>query len=273
MSKPDPNQMTFFEHLEELRGRLFKSILLFLLVFALCFAFAREIFDVLAVPFYAAKNGPGSFGMIEIGEPFMARIKAAAYVAVILSSGIFFYHFWGFVAPGLSRKEKRVAIPFFFFMAFFFMAGCAFSFFQVVPNVIDFLLSWNDGGSSNITRSAYLSTLFTFVLGMGTCFEIPIVIFVLGKLGIVSPRFLMAKFKYAILIIFIIAAIITPTPDVFTQTLFAGPMIVLYLLGVGAAWLVRPKEKEEEAPQDEDEDDDEESISADEDSESEASAD
>jgi len=246
MTRRDPNQMTLFEHLEELRTRIFRSLLVWIVVFALCLSFSRDLFDLLAQPFYHAPHGPGSFGAIDPKEPFFAHIKASFWVSLILGSGIFFFHFWSFVSPGLTKGERKAAIPFFIFMAIFFVSGCFFCFFQVFPSVIDFLLSWNEGGLSSYTRSHYLSLLFAMVLGMGVCFEIPVVIFVLGRFNIVSPRFLMAKFKWAVLLAFVLAAIITPTPDVMTQTLFAGPMVLLYLLGVGAAWLVTPGRREAE---------------------------
>lgn len=247
MTKKDPNTLNFFEHLDELRGRLFKSFLLWLAVFIVCFIYVKPIFSFLAQPYIDISDGDVRFAAFDLKEPFMANIKAAFWVSLIFSSGIFFYHIWGFVAPGLTKKEKRFAIPFLIFMTFFFMGGCYFSFTRVFPYALDYLIGWNGEGLDAYTRSSYLSLLFAFVLGMGASFEMPMIIFFLAKIGLVTPKFLLAKFKYAVILIFTLAAIITPTPDIWMQTFLAGPMLVLYLLGVGAAYFVKRKEDDEES--------------------------
>ncbi|PIE90302.1 MAG: twin-arginine translocase subunit TatC [Acidobacteria bacterium] len=243
----DPNQMSFFEHIDELRGRLLKSLILWVIVFAVCFYFVKDhIFPVLAEPLIKISKSEHVFAAIDIKEPFFANIKAAFWVSIIFSSGIFFYHTWAFVAPGLTRKEKFFAIPFLIFMSFFFIAGCLFSFYFVFPYALEYLMSWNDTGFDAYTRTYYLSLLFAFVLGMGASFETPMVIFFLAKIGLVTPGFLLKHFKWAVIISFVIAAIITPTPDMIMQTALAGPMIILYLFGIGAAYFVAKKEEEEE---------------------------
>jgi len=250
----DPNQMGFFEHIDELRGRLIWSFGLWFIVFAVCFYFVKDhIFPILAEPLIKMSKTEHVFAAIDIKEPFFANIKAAFWVSVILSSGIFFYHIWGFVAPGLTRKEKFFAIPFLVFMAAFFIAGCTFSFIYVFPYALNYLMSWNELGLNAYTRTSYLSILFAFVLGMGVSFETPMVIFFLAKIGLVTPGFLLRKFKWAVIISFIIAAIITPTPDVIMQTALAGPMIILYLLGIAAAYFVVKKKEDESTDEDEDE--------------------
>lgn len=261
MTRKDPNSLNFFEHLDELRVRIFKSAILWLLVFIGCFAFVKPLFKFLARPYVEISDGNVRFAAFDLKEPFMANIKAAFWVSLILSSGIFFYHLWGFVSPGLTKKEKRFAIPFVIFMAVFFMVGCYFSFTQVFPYALDYLIGWNAEGLDAYTRSSYLSLLFAFVLGMGASFELPLVIFFLAKVGVVTPRFLIAKFKYAVILIFTLAAIITPTPDIWMQTFLAVPMLGLYLLGVGAAYLVKRKEaKQAEAEAGEGEEDLDDSV-------------
>ena len=243
----DPNQMTFFEHLDELRVRILKSLVIFAAVFiAVFFLFAQTgmLMQVLAEPLIELSNTQYVFAAIDPKEPFFANIKASFWVTIILSSGILFYQIWAFVAPGLTRREKLFAIPFLTFMAFFFIAGCVFSFYVVFPMALEYLLSWNDNGLSAYTRSSYLSLLFAFVMGMGASFQTPLIIFFLAKIGIVTPRFLLAKFRYAVVIIFVIAAFITPTPDFYTQTILALPMLLLYLAGVGAAFLVDTKKQD-----------------------------
>lgn len=238
--KLDPNQMSFFQHLEELRNRLIKSVLLWVVVFVLCFTYIKPIFEFLAQPIYdLTLHSP--FAAFDPKEPFFAMLRASVWVSLFLSSGIFFYQLWAFVAPGLTRDERRFALFFITFMALFFLGGCIFSFYQLFPAILEFLLSWNTDGESNYTRSKYLDILIGFVLGTGVCFEMPLVIFFLAKVRLVTARFLLSKFKYAVLIIFVIAAVITPTPDPYTQTLLAGPMLLLYLLGIGMAATVKPR--------------------------------
>ena len=239
MASANPNQMSFFEHLDELRGRIFKTMILWAIVFAACFAYHSEIFAFLAAP-YLGLNVGNSFTMFDAKEPFLASLRASFWMSMILSSPLVFYHIWAFVAPGLTRREKLFAVPFLTFMALFFIGGCWFSFQQVFPIALDYLLSYHEGPNT-VTRSTYLSILFALVMGMGVSFELPLVIFFLARIGLVTPRFLIQKFKYAVLIVFTIAAIITPTPDPWIQTFMAVPMLILYLLGVFAAWLVAKK--------------------------------
>ena len=244
MARSDPNQMGFFEHLDELRGRMVWTLVIWVVIFIGCFMYHKLIFDFLANPFLGLQEG-NSFVMVDPKEPFLASLRSAFWASLILSSWIIFYHIWSFVAPGLTRKEKWFALPFLIFMALFFILGCLFSFVQVFPTALDYLLSYHEGANT-ITRTYYLSILFAFVVGMGLSFEMPLVIFFLAKVGLVTPQFLLAKFKYAVLIIFTIAAVITPTPDPYIQTFLAVPMILLYLLGVLGAWMVAKKKPTEE---------------------------
>lgn len=242
-----PDQMSFFEHLDELRGRLIKSLVLWALLFIVCFIYSKELFQLLATPLIEIENDPNPWAAVDFKEPFMAHIKTAFWVSLMLASEIFFYHLWRFVGPGLTKSEKLFAIPFIFFMALLFAVGCWFSFQQVFPFALEYLISWNTDNVDAYTRTSYLSLLFAFVFGMGVSFEMPLVIFFLARLGLVTPQFLLAKFKYAVLLIFTLAAIITPTPDIYLQSALAIPMLVLYLAGVGAAYFVRKNKNEEPA--------------------------
>ncbi|CAM2010975.1 twin-arginine translocase subunit TatC [Acanthopleuribacter pedis] len=241
----DPNEMGFFDHLEELRNRLIKSVGLWLIVFVICFIYAKPIFAWLAEPLVEISKSEHLFAATRFEEPFLANMRAAFWTSLILSSLIFFYHFWGFVAPALTKEEKWFAIPFIIFMALFFIAGCWFSFEYVFPYALSYLMEWNAGELNAFTRSSYLHMLFLFVMGMGVSFELPLVLLFLAKVGLVTSGFLLDKFRYAVVIIFIAAAIITPTPDPFMQTFLAAPILLLYLLGTGLAWLVQKKDEEE----------------------------
>ena len=237
-TKSNPNEMSFFEHLEELRGRFLKSLIIWFLVLVVCLIFMKDIFNLLAKPYLDLSEGQ-PWLTTDPKEPFFAHLKAGLWASFILSSGIFFYQFWAFIGPGLEKKEKRFALPFIAFMAIFFLMGCWFSFSIAYPMVLEFLMGWNIDGLMAYSRTDYLKLLFGFVLAMGVSFETPMVIFLLAKLRLVTPRFLIDKFRHAILLIFVFAAVITPTPDFVTQTILAGPMILLYLLGLAAAWVVQ----------------------------------
>lgn len=246
-SRPSPDKMTFLDHLDELRRRIIVSVLTLAVTFALCFTFARQIFDFLMKPLRDALPEGGELIATAVPEIFMLYLKMSFFAAIFLSSPMILTQVWLFVAPGLYPKEKHFAIPFIFLGTFFFLGGAAFGHYVVFPYAAHFLTTF--GGESIeilLTVSAVFSFYSKFILGMGLVFEIPTLTFLLARLGLITPGFLWAKFKYAVLIIFIIAAIITPTPDVVTQSLLAFPMIGLYILSIGiAAAFGRKRETDE----------------------------
>lgn len=245
-STSDRGEMTFLEHLEELRYRSIKSVIIWLVVFIGCFTYVQPIFKLIAKPLSNISETEYMFAATDFAEPFIANLKVAFWVSVIFSSPLFFYHIWAFVSPGLEKAERRFAIPFLMFMMLFFLIGCWFSFTIVFPTALEYFMTWNEGSLNAYTRSAYVKLLFLFIIGMGASFEMPLLIFFLAKVGVVTPKFLLEKFRYAIVIIFTIAAFITPTPDIYLQSALALPMVGLYFLGVGAAWFVQKKPEEAE---------------------------
>ncbi len=240
MSKPGPTpaKMTFLEHLDELRRRIIISLLAVVIAFALCFTFAQQIFDFLMGPLRTALPEGGELIATAVPEIFLLYLKMSFFAGIFLASPIILSQVWLFVAPGLYRNEKRYAVPFVFMGTGFFLGGASFGHFVVFPYAAHFLTTY---GGENISVLLTVSQVFSFyskfILGMGFVFEIPTLVFVLARMGLVTPRFLWAKFKYAVLLIFVVAAIITPTPDVVTQSLLAVPMIGLYILSIGIAWL------------------------------------
>jgi sec-independent protein translocase protein TatC len=166
------------------------------------------------------------------------------FAGIVAASPVILWQLWLFIAPALYRNEKRYVWPFISAGLFFFLAGCAFGYYEAFPLVVGFLVGVGKNFNAVITINEYLGTAIKIILGLGICFETPILIFFLARMGVVTERWLLAKFKYAVLIIFIIAAVITPTPDVATQCVFAVPMILLYLLGIGAAWVFKKRETE-----------------------------
>jgi sec-independent protein translocase protein TatC len=235
-------RMGFFEHLEELRKRLIVSLLALFGGFLACWYFAPRLFDFLSAPVRRALPPGQNLAYTTLSEPFVLYFRVAMLAGVIVASPIILWQTWLFVAPALYRHERKWVWPFLAASVFFFLSGCAFGYFEAFPLVVGFLVGVGKPFQAVITINEYLSTATKIILGLGLCFEMPILVFFLARMGVVTEKWLLAKLKYAILIIFIIAAVITPTPDVTTQCVFAVPMILLYLLGIGAAWLFRKRE-------------------------------
>jgi sec-independent protein translocase protein TatC len=239
------SRMGLFDHLVELRQRLGRAALAFFASFFLCWGFSDQIYSFLARPIYAALKEGEKLVFLNVMDPFIIQIKVAALAAIFLSSPLVLYQVWAFIAPGLYRREKFMAVPFIFFGARLFLAGGAFAYFVAFPFAVEFLLGVGTSFEAQITITSYLSFLMTVILGLGLMFELPTVIVILARLGLVTPRFLLRNVRYAIVLIFIAAAVITPTPDVFNLCIFALPTVALYFLGIGMAWIFTPKEKKE----------------------------
>jgi sec-independent protein translocase protein TatC len=234
-------RMGFFEHLEEFRRRLIVCLIAVFVAFLLSWTFAPQIFEFLARPLRRVLPPGQNLSYTTLTEPFLMYFRVALFAGIIAASPVLLWQLWLFIAPALYRNEKRYVWPFIFSGVFFFIGGCAFGYYEAFPLVVRFLVTMGKDFNAVITINEYLGTAIKIILGLGLCFEMPILIFFLARMGVVSERWLLAKFKYAVLIIFIIAAVITPTPDVATQCVFAVPMILLYLLGIGAAWVFRKR--------------------------------
>jgi sec-independent protein translocase protein TatC len=239
-------RMGFFQHLDELRRRLTYSILAILVGFLAAWRWAPDLFDFLARPLRAVLPEGQNLAYTTLTEPFMMYFRVALLAGIIAASPVVLWQVWLFISPALYRREKRWVVPFVFFGAAFFIAGCAFSYYVAFPLVVRFLVEVGKPFQAVITINEYLSIATKLILALGLCFETPILVFFLARMGIVSERWLLAKFKYAVLVIFVISAVITPSADIATQCVFAVPMILLYLLGVLAAWVF--KRRDVEAP-------------------------
>ncbi len=236
--------MGILEHLDELRRRLVRALVVFMATFLACFAFAEQIYAFLARPIYRFLPEGTKLVFLGITDPFILYIKVAALAGLFLGSPLILYQIWGFVAPGLYKREKRLAVPFIFFGSLLFLGGGAFGYYIAFPFAIEFLLGVGKQFQPTITVTSYLSFLMTVILGLGVMFEMPTMIFLLTRLGVVTPRFLLRHFRWAVLGIFLLAAIITPTPDVVNLCIFALPTLGLYLVGVGVAWAFGPGRKQ-----------------------------
>jgi sec-independent protein translocase protein TatC len=239
--------MSLLEHLEELRKRLMWIVGSLVACFLVAWYFAKPIFEFLARPIYRFLPEGQKLVVLKVGDAFLLYIKVALLAGVFAAAPVILYHLWRFVAPGLYRKEQRYALAFIVSGTALFVAGGAFAYYVAFPYTVEFLLGVGKEFTLSITGASYLSFLMTIILGLALMFELPLVIFFLARVGVVTPGFLMRHFRWAVLIVFVVAAIITPTPDVFTLCLFAVPTLLLYLLGVGAAALFGRKRSREEA--------------------------
>ncbi len=236
-AQSEKSRMTIWEHLEELRKRLIISIASVFSGFVVCWFLREFLFDIVQAPFlqFVAKGDKLSF--ISLTEPFLVYMKLAGLAALILTSPMLITQLWLFISPGLLKKERRYALPFILFATLFFLGGCLFCYFYVFPFACRYFLEVGSKFKQQVRIDDYFSLFSKMTLSIGLIFETPILAFFLAKMGIINHHFLLAKLKYAILISFVIAAIITPTPDMVTQTILAVPMIGLYVVSILIAWI------------------------------------
>jgi sec-independent protein translocase protein TatC len=242
----DRSRMSFLEHLDELRRRILYSIYALAACFAVAFWFWDEMYAFLVR--YFVQNAAGT--QLIYSQPmagFMFSLKTTGLAALIAASPFIFSQLWLFVAPGLYAREKRVAIPFVFFSSLLFIGGAAFAHFVAFPMMWRFFASYQLNGVQFLpTLDLTLSLYVKVIVGLGVIFQMPILVFFLARFGVVTAGFLVRKIKYAILIIVIVAAIATPSADVFSQLVFAAPMFVLYLVSIVVAWIFGKKKTEAE---------------------------
>ena len=235
------HKMSFLDHLEELRKRLLISLAAIGVAFFACWNFADRIFGYIQEPLVKYLPPGDKLAYTRLTEPFFVYMKVAFFAGIFLSSPVLLLQVWLFIAPGLYKRERRYAAPFIIFATLFFLLGGYFGFRVLLPGTCAFFVETGKQFKQMIKVDEYFSFASTIILASGAVFETPILIFFLARMGIVTPAFLMQKFKFAVVLAFIIAAIVTPTPDMVTQTALALPMIGLYLLGVGVAWLFGKK--------------------------------
>ncbi len=240
-------RMSLLDHLSELRNRLVKALIGFAVAFSICWFWVEEISDFLAQPIYRFLPEGQKLIFLGVTDPFILFVKVAALAALFVASPWVAWQAWRFVSPGLYRKEKLWAVPFVLAGSFFFIAGGAFAYLVAFPFAVEFLLGMGSVWEAQIAVDRYYRFLLYVILGLAVMFELPVVIFLLAQMGLVTPRFLMRHFRWAVLLIFIAAAFITPTPDVVNLCLFALPTIALYLLGVGAAALTTRGRRDRQA--------------------------
>jgi len=234
MTEASSGEMTFLQHLEELRKRLIRALAGLVVGFLLCLPIARTVYGWLVRPVLEALPEGEKLAFTQLTDPFLLYMKVSFLAGIFLMAPYIVLQLWLFIAPGLYQRERRYAVPFILFSSLFFIGGGLFAYYIVLPPACKFFieqgLDWDF--RPVITARELLSFESKILLGMGFVFQMPILTFFLARLGLVTTGFLLRNFKYAILIIFILAAILTPTPDVVTQSLFAAPMVLLYLLSI-----------------------------------------
>ncbi len=239
---PEIGKMSFLEHLDELRKRIVNSAIAIGVCVIVGFAFINRIVDFILAPTRKALPPGVKLIYTEPGEAFSLYVQIALIMGVVLAAPFIMYQVWKFIAPGLYSNEKRMAVPFVFFTTVGFVFGAAFNHYVAFPFMMAFFASFNTPDLAFMPKLEEVFGLYTkMLLGMGVVFQMPAVVFFLAKMKMITARFLLSNFKYAFLIIFIAAAVITPTGDMMTQTIFAAPMVGLYLLSIVIAWVVGPK--------------------------------
>ena len=238
-------QMSFLDHLEELRKRIIHSLIAIGVALGICWTFADALFRTVSRPIL--KAGIEKLVVSTPTEGFNLELKLALMAAVFLSAPFVLGQVWLFISPGLYKHERRYALPFIFFSTLLFIIGGLFGYFVAFPFALQFLLEWekNMGVTALINASEYFDLFITVELGLAVIFEIPAVIFVLSRIGLVSGPFLLRNTRYAILVATVVAAVITPTTDIPNMMMMAIPMVALYLLGVIVAFVFGKKRTKE----------------------------
>ena len=238
-------------HLVELRKRLGISVLTVLVMFFIMFSVWQPILEWMTAPLTAVLPKGSSVVFTKLQEPFFTALKVSFFTGFIASLPIIFWQVWLFVAPGLYDHEKKYVLPFVLSATFMFLSGGAFAYYIVVPFGFTFLVNF---GSQLFTAlpsiGEYVGFFTKLILGFGVAFELPVITFFLASIGLVTDKSLKEFFRYALVVIFLVSALLTP-PDVLTQFLMAGPMILLYALSIFIAKLTNPYKEDEDEEEDE----------------------
>jgi sec-independent protein translocase protein TatC len=248
--KEEMPTMGFLEHLEELRRRIIYSILAVGVGFFFCWGYAERIYEIMQRPIMQAleRNGLSEkFVYLNPTEPFNLYIKVGAMAGLFVASPFVLYQVWLFISPGLYRNEKRYVMPFMFSTVALFLSGGYFGYKLVYPQALEFLISYGKQFQPMITIGEYTDLFLTIIIGMGVIFEMPILVFFLSLMGLVTAGWMWRNLRYAILGIFVIAAVLTPTTDILNMCIFAAPMVALYVLSIAIAWLVHPTQRKKRA--------------------------
>ena len=251
----EDSKLPLTEHLSELRKRILISLAFLLVAFVFIFNYSEDLFNILSFPLrseikldltnpyiHIKEKTPVSLVFLAPAEAFWMHMKVSFVASFIFALPVVFYQIWKFISPGLMSNEKKYLLPFLAGSTALFLAGSLFCFVIILPFAMTFLLGYKTGTlTPMISVGSYIDFCLKFILAFGAIFELPLVIIFLTRFGIVSPRGLAKNRKYAILVSFVVAAILTPTPDAFNQVLMAVPIIILYEIGILLSILIYRK--------------------------------
>ena len=249
---PEPEEdgsgkMSFLEHLDELRKRLLHIAAYLFGGFVICLFFSKQIYDFISRPLTQVLPNE-KLVFFKLTTPFTLYMKVAFLGGIFLTIPLTLYEVWKFIAPGLYKNEKRYVVPFLFFSVMLFVLGAAFCYTMVLQRAYSFLIMLGSSFDAMIEVKDYLDLTNMMILGFGVIFEMPVIAAFLSMFGLINAKFLIKKFKYAILCIVILAAVISPTPDALNLIVWTIPMIVLYIVSIGVAALFdRRRKKKNEA--------------------------
>jgi sec-independent protein translocase protein TatC len=241
--------MSFLQHLDELRVRLLRCVLVLGVAFFAAWPISGWVYDLIVAPVTAQLPAGVTLAYTGISDPFMLYMKVSVFVAIVVALPWALVEFWLFISPGLYPRERLMAIPFALAATFFFMLGVTFAHMVIVPYAAAYFIGIGSesGFQPVITIREVLGFVLQMLLATGGVFELPVIIFFLTRIGIVTPAFLMQYFGYAFFVIWVIAAIVTP-PDVFSMMLVGAPMTALYGLGILVSYIFRPRRVDAPAP-------------------------
>ena len=237
--------MSFLEHLEELRTRIFHALVAVAIGMGICWWYHQALFSFMQKPILEVLRPHGIDKLVVLTptEAFNLYLKISALGGLFVTSPYVLYQVWLFISPGLYRREKKYVTPFLFSTVLLFVAGGYFGYRMVFPAALKWLIDIGWQFTPMITVHEYTDLFLTVILGLGLVFEMPILIFFLALMGVVSAGWMWRNIRYAVLGIFIVAGALAPTPDISSMVIFASPMLVLYVISIGIAWFVHPTQR------------------------------
>ena len=237
-------KMSFLDHLDELRRRIVYSLIAVGVGFAIAFYFINDLFNFIMGPMQAMLPAGQTLIYTDPGEAFFLQIKIGLMAGLILASPVVASQVWLFIAPGLYSHEKKLAIPFVLMSSIFFVGGAAFSHYQVFPIIWRFFASFQNDVLTYMPRvEPAFSIYLRLILAMGLTFQLPTIVLFLARMGMITPRFMIKNFKYAVMIIVVLSAVLSPDPGGVGMLAMGGPVVILYIFSIGLAWVFGKKRK------------------------------
>ncbi len=238
--------MSFLQHLEELRRRIIYSLIAVGVAFLACWKYSGKIYELMQKPIVdvlRANHLPDKLVVLAPTDAFNLYMKIGLMAGVFVATPFVLYQVWMFISPGLYRKEKKYVLPFMGSTIILFICGALFGYKIAFPAALDFLIKYSLQFNPMITVTEYTDLFMTIILGLGIIFELPILVFFLSLMGILTAGWMWRNLRYSILGIFTIAAVVTPTTDIVNMCIFAAPMVALYVVSIAIAWFVHPRQR------------------------------